>query len=520
MSRALQRRAPIKLAQPPQDGDGRPRIAALDLGSNSFHLVLAWVERGVPHVYDQRRENVSLGRGLRDGEPLDADARGRALACLERFGPLLRPLDPAAVRVVGTDALRRASDGASLVTRGERLLGHAIEIVPGYEEARLIWQGVSAMCPPAEREKRLVVDIGGGSTELISGIGWALEQARSTPMGCIRFTERHFARRRLGAKRYGRARDAALLELRPFAPRMAKRRPTRTLGASGTMRSIGEILAANGWSSSRREITCDGVARLAARMLEHHEIDDVRIEGLSDDRRPVLPGGLAIVDAVMEMFELPRIEVADGALREGLLMEILGRLASADVRDDAIAAMAERHAVDRTHARHVRSTAETLADAVAEGWKLDSPETRRWLGWAAELHEVGLSVAHTGVARHGAYLIANADAPGFSREALQTLSLLVRTHRGRLDRHAYDDARVGGRTLAKLASILRVAVALHADRRGRAVHVSASVDKRRLRLHLSESWLGAHPLVSKELVEHASQLEHVGIELAIETRPK
>ncbi len=494
------------------------RIAALDLGSNSFHLVLAWVENGIPHVYDRRREHVALATGLIEGEPLDRQARARALACLRRLGTLLKPLPGARVRVVGTDALRRASDGASLRRQGRKLLGHPIELVPGYEEARLIWRGVNAMRPPSEGERRLVVDIGGGSTELIAGTGFTLEEARSTPMGCIRFSEEFFPGGRLSTKRYARAREAALLSVRSFVPRMLEAGVHLALGASGTMRAIGEVSAANGWSPSPSIISRSSVSRLVDRMLDAKNSAALDLRGLSEDRKPVLPGGLAIADAVMSAFELEHLEVAEGALREGLLMEIVsGQETGRDLREDSVAALAARHHVDRAHAARVRASAEQLFDQVADAWELTGHELRRWLGWAAELHELGLSVAHTGVARHGAYLIRNADAPGFSTGQLDALARLVRTHRGRMRDDEQKRSRSERRTLARLGAILRVAVALRADRRAQAVKVRASAGKKRLTVVLPAAWLAEHPLVRVDLRNHARQLHRAGVKLVVET---
>jgi len=480
--------------------------------------VLAWVENGIPHVYDRRREHVALGTQLIEGEPLNRDARERAIASFRRLGTLLKPLPAARVRIVGTDALRRASDGAALRRRGQKLLGHPIELVPGDEEARLIWRGVNAMRPPGPTERRLVVDIGGGSTEFIVGVGFTLEEARSTPMGCIRFSEQFFPGGRLSKKRYQRAREAALLLVRSFVPRMQNDGVHLALGASGTMRSMGEVLAANGWSRAPSVISRSGLSQLIERMLAARSSVELELKGLSDDRRPVLPGGLAIVDAVMSAFDLEHLEVAEGALREGLLMEIVdGEGTGRDLREDSVAALAARHGVDGAHAARVRHTAEHLFDQVAGDWALEGHELRRWLGWAAQVHEIGLSVAHTGVARHGAYLIRNADAPGFSTGQLDALARLVRTHRGRMREDDDARSRTERRTLARLGAILRLAVALHADRRPHAIEAIASARKKRLTLVVPAPWLAEHPLVRLDLRNHARQLRPFGVKVNVET---
>ncbi|AKF04389.1 Exopolyphosphatase [Sandaracinus amylolyticus] len=373
------------------------------------------------------------------------------------------------------------------------------------------------MHPPAARERRLVVDVGGGSTELVTGTGWTTREAHSTPMGCIRFTERFFPGARISRKRYERARDAAMLELRPFAARLRAPGIDRVLGSSGTMRAIGDIVEARG-DAARGTITRRGVDALIEKVCDADTLADIDVEGLADERRPVLPGGLAIVDAVMRTFDLGSIDVADGALREGLLMELVGRLESDDVRDDTIAAFRARHGIDAAHARRVRATAEALFDAVASDWDLGDVELRRWLGWAAELHELGLSVSRSGVARHGAYLVANADAPGFSRDELEAVATLVRTHRGRLDRDMFEPTRRGSRrALKRLAVLLRIAVALHADRAAVTAIPSARAARRAVELTVPREWIASRSLVAADLAAHAAQIQRIGLELEIRT---
>ena len=451
----------------PAAGRAAPEtIAALDLGSNSFHLVVARVVGGIPQVVDRLRERVVLAAGLDKHDQLKPAAQDRALACLERFGQRLRTFEPDEVRAVGTNALRKAANAQAFLRRAQTALGHPVEIISGHEEARLIYLGV-AHDVADDGGRRLVVDIGGGSTECIVGERFETHQVDSLFMGCVATTLAYFKDGELRKSAFEEARMAARLEIEPIERRYRALAWQQALGASGTILSIEEVLRENGWS--RGGITAKGLERLRDALLRFRRVKDVRIKGLKDERAEVLPGGLAILTALFEGFGIQRMEVSQGALREGLLYDMLGRIRREDVREQTIALFVERYHVDAEHVAAVERTALALLEQVDRAWGLGGEDHRRLLVWAARLHEIGVTLSYTGYHKHGAYLVANSDMRGFSREDQQRLAALIRNHRRRItDEHLdslSDDVR---KATLRLVLLLRLAVRLNRARSARA----------------------------------------------------
>ncbi len=488
------------------------QIAALDLGSNSFHLKVA---RLLPHgglqVVDRLREMVRLGAGLDpDSGLLDEAAQARALECLHRFAQRLRGLPPEAVRVVGTNTLRRARNATAFIAAAEAVLGYEIEVVAGREEARLIFLGVAASLSGDER--RLVVDIGGGSTELIVGRGVVPEARESLPMGCVGWMRRLPA----GAPDEGRWRQAvwaarALLE--PFEGRFGAGAWERAVGASGTVRSVAKVLAALGEAPG--VVTRAGLAELAARLLAEKDWAAPRLPGLEKARAPVFAGGVAVLTGVFEGLGIEAMEVADGALREGLLYELAGRLrGEEDPREASLRDLMTRYHVDQGQAQRVAETALALWRQAGAALGVEQARWGRELRWAAWCHEVGLDVAHGQYHKHGAYLLEHADLAGFSRQEQQRLAALVRLHRRRFDLEAVAPLAAGSReAVARLALLLRLAVCLHRGRRPLALapeSLRLTVAKRHLQLTFPPGWLAAHPLTRTDLEAEARRLAKAG----------
>lgn len=489
-------------------------LAAVDLGSNSFHLVVARVVDGLPLVVDRLRERVVLAAGLDAQGRLDAPAEARALACLRRFGQRLRGVAPDAVRAVGTNALRQARNGASLLRRGQAALGHPIEVISGQEEARLIYQGVAHELPRDGRT-RLVVDIGGGSTECIVGRGLKPLQVDSLFMGCVSWTRRHFPGGRVRARDLEAAVMGAALEVEPLGQRYRRLGWQQAVGSSGTILALEEVLREEGWS--RGGITRKGLERLRRELLRAGHVRALRLPGLKAERAEVLPGGLAILLALFDGLGIARMEVAQGALREGLLYDMLGRLHDEDPRAQAVEAMARRHGVEARHAAAVERTALGLLAQCARAWDLGGEGPRRLLGWAARLHEVGTSLSHTGYHKHGAYLLAHSDLRGFGRLEQQRLSALVRNHRRSLDEAPLEALpRAQREATLRLTALLRLAVRLNRGRTGRATLQGRLVAcGRRLVLSFPAGWLEARPLTGADLAEEAGELAAAGLRLDV-----
>lgn len=495
-------------------GSATDQVAAIDLGSNSFHMVVARLDGAGLKVMDRLREPVRLAAGLGPDKRLDPAAVERALECLERFGQRLRELPSGAVRAVGTNTLRKARDRRPFLAAAGRALGHDIEIVSGYEEARLIYLGVAHSLADDE-DRRLVMDIGGGSTELIIGERFAPRLMESLHVGCVSATAVHFPDGRITARRLARAELATRRELEPVAAGFRELGWSRAVGASGTIRAIERILRESGWSPGG--ITPAGLQRLRKALVAAGHVERLALKGLGAERAQVIPGGFAVLAGAFEHLGLERMEAADGALREGLLYDLLGRIRHEDVRSASVTGLARRYHADAAQAARVETTALYLLDQAAAGWRLEGAATRRMLGWAAQLHEAGLDISHSQYHKHGAYIVGWSDLAGFSRDEQQVLATLVRAHRRKFPlgqfRELSGDWR---RTAVHLGVLLRLAVVLHRGRSPQPLPaVTLAVDGRELALRFPAGWLERHPLARADLEEEAAYLANAGFTLTL-----
>ena len=486
-------------------------FAAVDLGSNSFHMVVARLVGGEIATLDRDREMVSLAAGLGPRGGLAPDARQRALECLRRFGQRLRDVPPANVRAVGTNTLRRARDREKFVAEAKEALGHSIEVISGIEEARLTYLGVARSLGD-EEGRRLVVDIGGGSTELILGERSRPLLMESLYIGCVGMSAAHFPGGEVTKERWRKATLAAHQELEPIITRFGRVGWERAAGSSGTVRSVAKLLHSAGWSDG--DVTASGLESLRARLLDAGHVRSLEAIGMSPERAPVFAGGLAILAAAFEAFEIDRLAVSDGGLREGVLYELVGRIQHEDTRSRTVQAVMERHHVDAEHARTVEATARHLLDQIAATWKLDDEDSARALSWAALLHEIGLDIAHSHYHKHGAYVIENADLPGFALQEQALIATLVRAHRRKLPVELFEGKP---RSWLRLAVLLRIAVALHRSRGAAPSPPRLALEdgKRSLTLRFPAGWLERHPLTAADLELETRYLEPAGFELVV-----
>jgi len=483
-------------------------LAAVDLGSNSFRLVIGRVE-STPigeqiRPIDQLKETIRLAGGLGQDGMLSSGAQARALESLRRFGERLRSFAPQEVRAVATNTFRVARNAETFLARAQDALGFPIEVIPGREEARLIYVG-AARSLPTDGVRRLVIDIGGGSTELIVGRDFDIELLESVATGSVALSKRYFADGAVDADRYRRAQLAAREAIEPFARAYRARGWRYAVGTSGTAKALAQLAALN---YGREEIDPRTLAELEQCVLRAGHVDRIRLEGLKPDRRPVLPGGLAVMSAAFQELEIASLRYCDGALREGVLYELLGRAAGQDTREATVARMANRYAVDPSQAGAVGETAQALYRQAA---RVSGPALRsnlRLLGWAAQLHEIGMSISHENFHKHGSYIVDQSDMPGFARHEQRRLAALVL-------------GQTGG--LAKLRPLLadpedwlmvlclRIASILH-RRRDR---VPPSWFRLRIRgetarLELRGAWLNAHPLTMRSLALESSEWANSG----------
>lgn len=498
---------------PVQEEHSSSTVAAVDLGSNSFHLLVARLHDGEIITVDRMKETVRLASGLDDRNRLSGESMARALACLERFGQRLREVPPGRVRALGTNALRRARGVRDFLEAAQQALGHPVEIIGGHEEARLIYLGVIHTLSDLDR-RRLVIDIGGGSTELIIGVQLEPRLMESLQMGCVTFTQQFFQDGRMTAARFRKAELAAQLQLQPIVATYRDLGWEEVLGSSGTLLGLERMLL-EGSLGKDPGVTLADLEALRTRMVDCGQLERLQMPGLNEDRRAVIPGGLAIAIGIFKALGIDRLTTASGALREGVVHDLFGRFQHADVRERTIHHLCKRFAVEAAHAGRVVQEAHALFDAVAVAWSLPE-EARALLGWAAELHEIGLALSHSRYHRHGEYILTWADLPGFSRQEQADLALLVRLHRRRLQEKHFEKWSKGARKkMLRLVILLRLAVLLHRSRTADPVPlIRLTAVQETLTLEFPTGWLANHPLTVADLELEMEQLAAVGVTLS------
>jgi exopolyphosphatase/guanosine-5'-triphosphate,3'-diphosphate pyrophosphatase len=489
-------------------------IAAVDLGSNSFHMVVARHMHGQLIILDRLRESVRLGAGLDEQGRLKRESIEVALACLERFGQRLRDMKAESVRVVGTNTLRKAKRKGAFLDRARSALGHPIEVISGIEEARLIYLGV-ANTMPNDPGRRLVVDIGGGSTEIIIGEGQHPKKLESLHMGCVGMSSRIFNDGLITEKRMKRARLAARLELEPVQSTFKNYGWEHAVGSSGTIRAVSDVLRAR--SSGDGIITPAGIELLIEQLLRAGELSKLRLPGLADERLPVFPGGLAILAEMLSVLDIKMMKAADGALREGLLYDLVGRFTDEDARLRSVRAMQGRYHVDLAQASRVEATALDFLRQTQAVWELDDPFAEMALSCAARLHEIGLDVSHSHYQKHGAYLLEYADLPGFPQEEQKILAYIVGAHRRKLQLEALQELTPPWHIKAQfLILILRLAVLLHRGRSAEGLPNIALLPRARaMEITFPKGWLDSHPLTAADLENEIEYLKAAGYRLRV-----
>ncbi|MDR3212343.1 MAG: exopolyphosphatase [Azoarcus sp.] len=488
-------------------------IAAVDLGSNSFRLQVGRIVNDQIYAFDGLKEPVRLAAGLSADKWLDADAQARGIIALRQFHERLAEFAPAAVRAVATNTLRVAKNAASFLLKGEEALGFPIEVIAGREEARLIYVGVAHTLPDPHRQ-HLIVDIGGGSTEFIIGKNFEPVLLDSLYMGCVGYSLRYFPGGKIDKRGFREAELAARRELQTIVHDYREAGWEVAVGSSGTAKALAEILEESGLAAGG--ITRDGLERLRTVFLRAGNVEAVDLPGLRGDRLPVIPGGLAIMYAVFNEFGLERMEFSEGALRLGVLYDLLGRYHHRDLRDATVDAFMARHRVNARHARQVADTAcnllAQLDSAAAEAENVD----RRFLCWAALLHEIGISVAHASYHKHSAYILANADMPGFSRMDQERLARIVLAHRGKLERLSGFESMGADWSLI---ACLRLAVVIHRARDNRGVpEIVLTRTKRGFLVETPPGWLHKLPLTAAAFEEERQQWQSVDRMLTVRAR--
>lgn len=495
-------------------------LAAVDLGSNSFRLSIGRVEQreGKAQIYatDRLREFVRLADGLDGDKKLTEEALERALAVLERFGERLQGFPAPRVRAVATNTLRVARNAGAVLPRMEAALGFPIEIISGQEEARLIFSGVSHELPPSE-DRRLMIDIGGGSTEVIIGQGFRPLHLSSLPMGCATYTQRFFPGGGIDESRMALAVLAARRELEGIARSYRRTGWREAYGSSGTAKGLVAILRESGMSPEG--ITLKGLQKLRDKLIRDGRVIMDELPGIKADRALVLAGGVAIMLAAFQELSIARMAPGEGALRVGVLYDLLGRDSHHDKRDETVKQFIQRHHVDARQAARVRRIALALFDQSGLADEPDGQELRRTLSWAADLHEIGLSIAHADYPKHSAYILRHADMPGFSHDDQALLALFAQGHQGKLSKLP-PPAPTRGQWLTLLCLRLAVLLSRRRDDPGAALPLALRLPpgNRQIRLRCDRRWLATHALSEYSLRAEGNEWEKAGFTWRLEER--
>ncbi|MBK6289154.1 MAG: Ppx/GppA family phosphatase [Gammaproteobacteria bacterium] len=486
--------------------------AVLDLGSNSFHLLIGRLDAGRIVTVDRRKDTVRLAQGLGADELLDEAVMARALDSLGVFAEQLRKVPRDKVRVVGTNTLRAARNADVFLERAERVIGVPIDVISGQEEGRLIFLGV-VKGHASNSVRRLVIDIGGGSTEFIVGKRTA-KRVESLFIGCVSLSERFFPERKISSARYRRALTLARAEIRHLADGYGVGRWDEVVGSSGTVRYVESAI--DKLMPCDHLVTREGIECVAEHMLGLKKTDALQGLGLSADRIPVFPGGLAILHAAFLELGIERMHVSDYALKEGVLYELADQGEHEDTRRRTIDYLSKQFDIDRRQAARVERVAKSLLPQVADRLGVELRFAQQVLGAAAQLHELGLTISHGGYHRHGAYVLENADMPGFSRREQKMLSFLVLNHRRKprtpevnTYRFKPDWALVLVLRLACLFNRIRV------DQRLPALRLRTA--RKGWKLEIPADWLRKHPLVEEDLRAESEFLAAIGTTLKIAT---
>ncbi|MBV72220.1 MAG: exopolyphosphatase [Myxococcales bacterium] len=488
------------------------QYAAIDLGSNSFHLLVIRRVNDEIQVVDKLRERVRLAQGLRDDKRLDGVVRRRALACLSNFKQRLADVPTANIRVCGTNTFRKMADSDVFLAEAELALGRRIEIVSGQEEARLVYRGVCQNLDVSD-EKRLVIDIGGGSTECIVGQGDAISRADSLYMGCVDYTVRFFKKQKITQQAIDKAIIAARLEVGSLHRAFKSIGWAVCYGSSGTINAIQDVLAATGRNPD--EITELDLTWLLGEVVQAGHVDQLRFQGLKPERAEVFTAGLCILYGLFRSLAIERMCASTSAMREGIIADVLGRIRDKDIRDETVRRMGMRYSSDLAHSERVAHVVDELARQALPVWGIDTPENRSLLNWAAQLHEVGKAINYTGYHRHGSYLVANSNMAGFSRRQQALLAALVLGQRRKLIPSRIS-ALVGrdATTALKLIVLFRIASRLCRTRSPNPrPPIMMTLNSHQLTLGFPDGWLASKPLTLGDLIEEKRWLSSAGFDL-------
>lgn len=490
-------------------------LAAIDLGSNSFHLVVSKNDNNHLNIIDVMSEKVQLAAGFDEQSNLSEEAMQRGLECLGRFAERIKELPRESVRIVGTNALREAKNCSEFLERAEKVINIPLEVIAGREEARLIYLGVSHTQADSHGQK-LVVDIGGGSTEFIIGEGFEAGLLESLHMGCVSFDQSFFSDGEISKKRFDAARTAALQEIQVIRYRYRRKGWDRCIGSSGTIKAI--FNACKDMGAEEDYISAKMLSKVTEKLLSCKHVDELPFSSIKAERLHILPAGLAILSAIFDSLSIERMYYSDSALREGLLYDMIGRLQHEDVRQRTIDSLCRRYHVDQQQANRVEHTALIAWAQVKDNWDLNRVFYHDLLRWAAATHEIGLTIAHNQFHKHSAYLLQNSDLSGFTNLEQLMLSVLARSHRRKFPKDEEFKALPAPyrEPIKRLCVLLRLAVIMHRSRsKARTPLLMLNVSEQKISLNFPGDWLKHHPLTSADMEQERNYLKQVDFDLEV-----
>ena len=487
------------------------QLAAIDLGSNSFHMVVARLQNNQPQVIDTIKEMVRLAAGLDERNVLSDAKKEEALACLRRFGQRIKDLPQQNVSAVGTNTLRKARNSAAFLVEAEKALGFPINIVAGREEARLVYQGVAHSLAPTE-DYRLVIDIGGGSTEFIIGQAYNPIMMESISMGCVNFTHKWFPDGVITDERIKKAILAGRRKLEWISDEYIAHGWQEAIGSSGTIKTIASILTQN--YDSHGVIRYDEMRSLADLCVQAGHVSHVILPGLGQDRAPVIIGGLCVLMAAFEELQIESMVASEGALREGLLNDMIESVKGHDIRMDTVRDLELRYHLDVAQSGRICHTALHMFDQLPT--IRDNEHLRLLLLWAGRLHEIGLSISHNNYPSHSGYIVEQSDMPGFSREMQNTLGLMLRLQRGKLKMDMIEALPRLHTACVLNIILLRIAIILERSRDWDSSRLaSIKLKDGTIVLKFPKKYLKAHPLTRADLKQEAVEVAKAGYALEV-----
>lgn len=491
----------------------QPLYAVIDLGSNSFHMLITRLVANSVQVVDKVKRKVRLASGLDEQNILNQAAMARGWECLSFFAERLQDIPPENIKIVATATLRLAQNSADFITKAEAILGQKIELISGEQEANHIYLGVAHTTSSADN--RLVIDIGGASTELIVGSGFEAKKLCSLDMGCVTFNSEFFSNGELSASAFGQANKKAKDILQPQSAAYKAVGWDCALGVSGTLQAVAEVLSGQG---KVQQITLENLLDIQQQVIQCKTLDMLNIQGLEQERIPVFAPGLAILIAIFETFDIEDVQIAGGAIREGILYELLPNMRNVNIRQRTLAGLIERYSIDERHAYRVANIADQAFNDLGDAWQLPN-NLASILQSACVLHEIGLLLEYKKNKQHAEYILNNADLAGFSNAERKLLIALVSNYKTEINFVSLAEQSFTTNTLAvQIIAILRLAVILSRRRTDDSLErVEFSGKSGGLTLTLETSFLKKHPLIYDGLKREVEFLAQLKLQLNITT---